>query len=139
MPVLSMSMRALIGIVQAFDTPGSFSASFSWLTSSSGEMRSGVNGRNTGFSHSGAHEEYQVGTRRHSDVRLERDDRLEHRERRRVRARVGPAGLAEHAVHLGELLDDPVGHLQQPSAPRRSRSPASSSACRTARPRRAAA
>ena len=29
-------------------------------------MRSGVIGRKTGFSHSGAHPEYHVGTRRHS-------------------------------------------------------------------------
>ncbi len=67
MPVVSMSIRALIGIVQAFDTPGSLRASSSWLTSSSSEMRSDVNGRNAGFSHSGAHPEYQVSTRRHSD------------------------------------------------------------------------
>ena len=60
MPVVSMSMRALIGIVQALETPGSFSASFSWSTSSSGEMWSGVTCRKTGFSHSGAQEEYQV-------------------------------------------------------------------------------
>ncbi len=67
MPVVSMSIRALIGIVHAFDTPGSLSASLSWLTSSSVEMRSDENGRNTGFIHSGAHPEYHVGTRRHSE------------------------------------------------------------------------
>ena len=70
MPVVSMSIRALIGIVQALDTPGSLSASFIWSTSSSVEMRSGVNGRKTGFSHSGAQPEYHVGTRRHSDCGL---------------------------------------------------------------------
>ncbi len=33
-------------------------------------MRSGVKGRKTGFSHSGAHPEYHVSTRRHSDFGL---------------------------------------------------------------------
>ena len=60
-----MSMRALIGIVQALETPGSLSASFIWSTSSSREMWSGVTRRKTLFSGSGAQDEYQVPTLRH--------------------------------------------------------------------------
>ena len=65
--MLSMSMRALIGIVQALETPGSFTAAFNWSTSCSGDIVSGVKRRNSGLSHSGDQEEYQVGTLRHSE------------------------------------------------------------------------
>jgi hypothetical protein len=41
MPVVSMSMRALMGMVQAFETPGICTRAFSSLTSSSCEIRSG--------------------------------------------------------------------------------------------------
>ena len=70
MPVLSMSMRALIGMVQALDTPGSLSASFICETSSSCEMWSGVKCRKTALAHSGAQEEYQVSRLRHSECGL---------------------------------------------------------------------
>ncbi len=66
MPVVSMSIRPLIGMVQALERPGSFSASFIWLTSSAVEMVSGVIRRKIGLSQSGAQEEYQVSTFRHS-------------------------------------------------------------------------
>jgi hypothetical protein len=66
-PVDSMSMRALIGIVQALDSPGRRSASFISETRPSVEMWSAVMVRKAGFSHSGAHDEYQVGTLRHAD------------------------------------------------------------------------
>jgi hypothetical protein len=45
--------------------------------------------------------------------RLERDHCLEHRQRRRIGAGIGPPRLAEHAIHLRELLDRPVAHLQE--------------------------
>ena len=67
MPVVSMSMRPLTGIVQELERPGSLSASFSCSTSWSCDRRSEVSGRSTGFNHSGAQAEYQVSTRRHSD------------------------------------------------------------------------
>jgi hypothetical protein len=67
MPVVSMSMRPLIGIVHALLTPGIFSARFIWLTSSSVEIVSGVMWRNTLFAHSGAQAEYQVSTCRHAE------------------------------------------------------------------------
>ena len=65
-PVVSMSMRPLIGMVQALVTPGTSSAWFSSATNWSCEMLSGVMCRKTFFSSSGAHAEYHVGTRRHS-------------------------------------------------------------------------
>jgi hypothetical protein len=67
MPVLNISMRALIGMVHAFDMPGTRSAAFIWSTSCSGEIVSGVKCRNRGFTNSGAQEEYQVGTWRHCE------------------------------------------------------------------------
>src|SRR5450759_5407659 len=66
MPVVSMSTRALMGIVHAFDVPGIFSAWFISSTSCSFEMWSGVNLRNMPFAHLGAQEEYHVSTLRHS-------------------------------------------------------------------------
>src|ERR1035441_6095247 len=66
MPVVSMSTRALMGIVHAFDVPGIFSAWFISSTNCSVEMWSGVNLRKMPFAHLGAQEEYQVSTLRHS-------------------------------------------------------------------------
>ena len=60
----------------------------------------------------GAQPEYHVGTFRHSDLGLERDHGLEHRQGSGIGRRVGPAGLAQDVVDLGEALDDPVGHLE---------------------------
>ena len=64
-PVVSMSMRPLIGIVQAFVTPGIFVFASSSPTSSSREIRSLQIGRKSGFSQSGAHDEYQRRLGRH--------------------------------------------------------------------------
>src|SRR5712691_4060563 len=69
-PVDSMSMRALIGIVQALLTPGSRSAASISATSSSQERWSGQNGRKAGFSQAGAQAEYQRGLARHWDSGL---------------------------------------------------------------------
>ena len=69
-PVLIMSIRPFMGIVQALDRPGSRSASFISSMSWSCEMWSGVTRRNTVLSHSGAHDEYQVSRLRHSDLGL---------------------------------------------------------------------
>src|SRR5271165_5137188 len=66
MPVVSMSTRALIGMVQAFDVPGILSAWFISSTSWSVEMWSGVNLRKMPFAHPGAQDEYHVSTFRHS-------------------------------------------------------------------------
>src|SRR5450755_3948499 len=66
MPVVSMSTRALIGMVHAFEVPGILSAWFISSTNCSVEMWSGVNLRNIPFAHLGAQEEYQVSTFRHS-------------------------------------------------------------------------
>ena len=65
-----MSIRPLIGMVQAFERPGSRRASFICSTSWSWETWSGVSQRKAGFSHSGAQPEYHVSTRRHSDFGL---------------------------------------------------------------------
>src|SRR5437868_3074434 len=67
MPVLSMSIRALIGMVQALETPGSFKAAFISSTSCWGERVSGVKWRKSGIAQSGDHPEYQVATFRHSE------------------------------------------------------------------------
>src|SRR5271165_2549326 len=69
-PVLNMSMRPLIGIVQALVRPGTFNAASISLTSSCGEMVSGVTWRKTVFSHSGDQDVYQVETWRHCDLGL---------------------------------------------------------------------
>ncbi len=97
-PVVSMSMRALIGIVQALVTPGMRTVSFSSATSCVVESRSLVIRRSAGVSQPGAQSEYQVGTRRHWSRGLQRDHRLHHRQRRRVGGRLGATGLAEDAM-----------------------------------------
>src|SRR3990170_5098718 len=58
-PVVSMSIRALMGMVHAFVTPGNHTTESILATSSSQEMWSGQMGRKRGFSHPGAQEEYQ--------------------------------------------------------------------------------
>ncbi len=67
MPVESMSIRALIGIVHAFVVPGIFSARSISSTSSSCEMWSRHTWRRTPASHPGAQDEYQRSFFRHSD------------------------------------------------------------------------
>ena len=91
MPVASMSMRALIGIVQAFETPGNCSAlSISLDQLVDGHARAAI--RSRGF-------------------RLMMVSNIS------VGAGIGrgrrAAGLAEHALDLGEGLDDLVLDLQQ--------------------------
>ena len=60
-PVVNMSTRVLIGIVQAFVQPGNCILPFISVVSSSQVMgcSSAQNGRNTGFSQPGAQLEYQ--------------------------------------------------------------------------------
>src|ERR671930_217541 len=65
MPVVSISTRALMGMVHAFEAPGILSAWFISSTSCSLDMRSGVNLRKTPLAHSGAQEEYHVSALRH--------------------------------------------------------------------------
>src|SRR5437870_13012307 len=67
MPVDNISRRPLMGMVQALLRPGTLRASSMRRTSSSVEIVSGVKWRKTDLAVSGAHEEYQVGTRRHSE------------------------------------------------------------------------
>jgi hypothetical protein len=69
-PVLSMSIRPLMGWVQEFARPSILTASFIWLISSYWEMWSGVICRKSPFAQPGAHELYQVCSRRHSDLGL---------------------------------------------------------------------
>src|SRR5439155_12756378 len=67
MPVVSMSIRFLMGMVQAFVVPGKCMAASISLTSSSYESRSGQMRLSTSFlSHSGDHFEYQRSLGRHS-------------------------------------------------------------------------
>ena len=112
-PVLSISMRPLIGMVQPAASPGSCRAWFIWLISSSCEMWSGVMWRRIALTQPGAHDEYQVSACRHSVLGLQDDHGLQHGERCRVGGRVRPSCFAQHVLHLRELLDDPVGHLQE--------------------------
>src|SRR2546421_139778 len=60
-------LDSLLGMVQALLRPGTLRASSMRRTSSSVEIVSGVKWRKTDLAVSGAHEEYQVGTRRHSE------------------------------------------------------------------------
>ena len=90
MPVESMSIRALIGIVKELATPGMVRASF--ISSLSCLER-----------HAGA----PLG------FGLEVDHGLEHLQRRRVGRGLGAARLAEDLGHLRDLLQQPVLHLQE--------------------------
>ena len=81
MPVASMSMRALIGMVQALLTPGNCSASSISAISVS-----------------------TVTPGRHCSLGLQIDHGLEHLDRRRIGRRRGAARLAEHARHFGKAL-----------------------------------
>ena len=47
-------------------------------------------------------------------ARLQHHDGFEHRERRRIRGCIGPAGLAQHVGYLRLALQTGVGELQQP-------------------------
>ena len=94
MPVESMSMRALIGMVQALLDAGNLHGLV--------QFRDELVDRH-------ARSPFGLG--------LEVDDRLEHLERRRVGRRRRAAGLAEHGLHLGKALDDPVLGLQQLAPP----------------------
>ena len=94
MPVESMSMRALIGMVQELATPGNLQR----LVQFGDQLVDGHAGSPFGF-------------------RLEVDDGLEHFQRRRVGGGVGATGLAEDRRHLGEGLDDLVLGLQQSRRP----------------------
>ena len=66
MPVESMSSRPLMGMVQALEIPGSWSAASISALSSSEVMRSRQKDRSGVLSHSGAHDENQRGFSRHS-------------------------------------------------------------------------
>ena len=66
-PVVCISIRALIGIVQALVTPGIRSARSISSTSSSQVIRSGQKGRSRRANQAGAQPLYQAGRARHSD------------------------------------------------------------------------
>ena len=66
-PVVSISIRALTGIVQAFDDPGSFNAVSICSVNCSVEMWSGLNRARKCSSQAGAQVEYHVSTFRHCD------------------------------------------------------------------------
>ncbi len=81
MPVESMSRRPLIGMVQALEMPGSWSAAFISFSSSSWVIRSRQNGRSSPFSQPGR--PGRVPARLLAPLRLglEDDGGLHHRER----------------------------------------------------------
>ena len=125
---MSMSMRSLIGIVQAFVVPGSCSASSisvdQLLAARCG--RATTRRRRAAAASSGAQStSTSAASRRHSDSRLQHDGRLHHRERRRVGGGLGAAGLAEDALDLGEATQDAVLRLQEAAAPRSTEMPGS--------------
>ena len=66
MPVVSMSMRSLMGMVQALVVPGIWTARSSSATNSSQEMRSGQTRRRRAWTGRGVQEEYQRCLGRHS-------------------------------------------------------------------------
>ena len=116
MPVLSISMRPLMGMVQPLARPGTCRAAFIWsIKLLLGNVVRGdvaqhalqpvrAPNRNTRLS------------RAPLGFGLENDHRFEHRERRGIGGGFGAAGFAEHAVDFGELLEDAVGDLEQASA-----------------------
>ena len=110
MPVESMSMRALIGMVQAFDTPGNCRA----LSISAMSELMVMPGRHSSLQACPfAISEVDRHAGRHCVLWLQVDDGFEHLGRRRIGRRGGAAGLAEHRSHLGKRLDNAVLHLQQ--------------------------
>ena len=113
MPVLSMSMRALIGIVQALVTPGNCIAWFISAISCSGLIRSGQICRKGAWRNSG---QFGVPAIDRSPLvhRLQHDGGFDHRQRRGIGRGFRPAGLAEHALDLGELAQFLVHRLQKP-------------------------
>ena len=84
MPVESMSMRVLIGIVQALVTPGNLDRR--WFISRRRARRAASC---PAPSHCGI-------------LGLEHDGRLEHDERRRIGGGLGAADLAEDVLDLGK-------------------------------------
>ena len=90
MPVASMSMRALIGMVQAFETPGNCSA----LSISAIRLSMVTPGRHSSFG-------FRLMTVSNISVGAGSVDGL------------GPAGLAVDGRHLREGLDDAVLGLQE--------------------------
>ncbi len=113
-PVVSMSIRPLIGIVQALLTPGIRRAWSISSTSSSHEIRSGQTGRRSGLdANPGTRSEYQRWHVPPLRPGLQDDRRFHHRERRRVGRRLGAARLAHDALHLGEAAQHRVLPLHQ--------------------------
>ncbi len=111
-PVVSISMRPLMGMVQPLARPGICSAAFIWLMSCSCEMRSGVMWRSTAASQPGAQPEYHVSTCRHCDLGL-RVITVSSIESGAGSVAVSRAArFAQHAVHFGELPQYPVGDLE---------------------------
>jgi hypothetical protein len=112
MPVVSMSTRLRIGCVKAFVQPGSWSRAFiSWTRSSR------VMGTNSGQSRLSSGRMNSACSRRTSAARsfvrhslrgLSVNDGLDHRERRRIRGRIGAPDLAEHRRDLGKASQDLV-------------------------------
>ncbi len=121
MPLVSMSMRPLMGMVQALLMPGTLRAAFISRTSSSFEMASGVMWRRMGLSHSGDPGRSTRCARGATALGLERDDGLEHGEGRGVGGGLGAAGLAEDGIDFRELLEDEVGAIAESVGPGRRR------------------
>ncbi len=104
-PVVSMSMRFLIGIVQALVWPGKLQRRRSARsTSSSQVMRSRQSGRRTRLEpvRRPATSTSAAVVAPLAPRGLSSDRRLHHRERRRIGRGLGAAGLAEDALDLGE-------------------------------------
>ncbi len=114
MPVVSMSMRFLMGIVQALVIPGILSARSISSTSSSWLMCRARMWRRIRLSHSGAQVEYQRVLWPPLDFGLEHDSGLHHRKRRRIGGGLRAASLAEHALDFRERSNHPVLNLQEP-------------------------
>ena len=101
-PVVSMSMRALIGIVQALVMPGSCSASFISLDELLGRDAVARDAPEHGFSHSGAQSEYQRVDLRHSSCGFSTTMVSIIENGAGIGRGVGAARLPEHALDFGE-------------------------------------
>ncbi len=103
-PVVSMSILPLIGMVHAFATPGTFSASFIWLMRSSREMLIRRDATEDRLSPIPAPTRNTMSHPAPLRLRFKGDHGFEHGERRRVCRGLSSARLAEHGSTSGKRL-----------------------------------
>ena len=114
-PVVSISIRARIGMVQAFVTPGIRTfASISSINSSQ-EIRSGqIRLKIRFFSHSGRPARVPLLFMPPLRFGFQENRRFHHGEGGRIGGGFRAAGFSENSFHFGKALNQPVLELQDP-------------------------